>query len=627
MTDQDIANLLIEPRIPVALDPAPNDYAYLIHRKDRAAPLQVMIDRVWPGHEVFGPTLVTLLWNGVEPVDSLELEAGFDPEIEFPLELKVPQGKLLTPGEFEIRYRVDNGNPSVSHPVIIRVDSEAPNHGGLGSRLDFADTPEVITEAYLAANGQKLSATTRWPDVEYGDVLYWYWDQFSTDSASQAEPRIEDADGWVEVDDPQPVVRVEIPGDVIRRKNNGLRYCHYVLVDRSGNPGPGSRSVEFEVLLDALPDLPHPDIPLSLPDGLVDLGDARVGVQVEIPFFANVRHDDGFEAFWNGHSLGRQTIDAETRWPLRFDVPWAVLSLGALEQVINVGVRYNWERQGINPVPSPIRVVSVDLRVAGPVNPENPGPINPLLPRPVVLGQTEEDVLTDADFGLDARVRIRLHAELLEGQWLGVYWGAHSDAFVHQLDSDDIEQGEVQIDVPWEVVFAQGNNTALPVYYYTFNDRNYQHSPSTAVRVEIIRVVDLPAARFPDADLHKWINCYTVPPPYEGITIRIPAASGLQAGDVVEVYWQGCANNNGSNPITGTDIVLRKEQPLTAVEAQDGFDLHLSQFSPYIEEPAKVIGSGLVYYRATRLGGGRHYSQYDFVRVSVVWPGGGYCLG
>jgi hypothetical protein len=614
-------DLLPAPSMPVALPPGPNEHAYLIHRSDRQSNLEVVIEEVWPDHVSFGETQVRLYW-GADHVDTQTLPAFFDPQQYFPLHLSVPANKLLTPGEFGVRYEVISANVIRSNSVWVLIDTVAPNYGEPGEVLDFAGIPQLITEQVLADNGQQLTATTTWEDIRYGDELFWFW---INTHAPATELRLEEADGRVYVIDPSRPVQVVIPGELVRQRQNGLRSCIYRFRDRSGYSGDVSKPKDFEVALAAAPVLLPPEIPRAQPDGLIDLEDARSGVEVEVPLIAHASPGDEVEAFWNGQTLGKQRV--ASAWPLRFPVSWAVLSLGALDNVIEAPVRYQWRPLSGVGAGSPVVTVHVNITVAGPGNPENPGPVNPRLPLPVVLGKTADNHLVEEDIGFAAQVRITLHPQLLVDQWLGVYWGAHTQAFEHQLTATDISRGEVVIEVPWPIVEAQPNHEALPVFYHTFNGFNYQHSPSASVLVELSLQRDLPAATFPDADRNLWINCNSEWPPYRGIRIKVEGGAHLQIGDRVRLSWQGCRNTNGSAPIAETAIDLDKDQPLSADEVRDGFVLLLLPFSPFIELPGEVPGSGLVSYRITRSNGRRHYSQLSFVRVSIVYPGGTYCRG
>ncbi|MFK8332503.1 hypothetical protein M2D63_021095 [Pseudomonas sp. BJa5] len=619
------------PVIPKALPLLEDESAWHIHRRHRQEPLAVRVEQVWPNHAVPVPTVVELIWDGDPVGEPVELPALFQPNDHFPLTLWLPEECLGFAGNFRLIYRVTALNPADSMPLLVRLDSEAPNFGGTPGRLGFPDPIDTtgITEEYLQNNDDQVLATiSKWPDIRLEDRVYYFWDL----DLLNGFPRIEEADGHVEITDTnQDPVIVPFSGAFLRTRRNGPHTVHCILEDRSGNSGPASLAASVTVALEVLPDLPLPRVPL-VEDGLIDLVDAVTGVWVEVPLIEGAQPGDVLQVYWNGEALALYELNDPQQWPAAMDVPWEVLSKDALyERQPPVRVYYRWQRSGSFDRRSESIFVDVDLTVAGPVHPEFPAPENPLLlPLPVVRGEQGDNQLGDPDFELDARVELELPERMSAGDRLELFWGRHPDP----VDSHQVQPGEeagslVSFRVPWSIILEQGNHPALPMFYRTFNGVNYQRSQAVEVLVDISRIAVLAWPEFPDADRWGWIKCNSPHAPSLGVRVRIPGdQQQLQEGDRCEVIWQGCRNNNGSDFIAATFQVIARPAPLDPTEAEEGFIELQGSFDPFIREPATINGSARVYYRIQRDDGSLLYSKVNIVRLSILYPGTGYlCLG
>ncbi|MFK0088337.1 hypothetical protein ACIQUS_13710 [Pseudomonas sp. NPDC090755] len=618
------------PEIPDALPLLVGETGLHIHRKERRKPLAVRIEKVWPAHLVPMVTKVELMWDR-EPVGmATELPAFLNPEDHFPLTLMLPVECMGDAGSYRLNYRVTTFNPETSAPLSVRLDSEAPNEGGSPGRLNFPSPIDTtgITEEYLQNNDNQVLATINpWPDIWLEDRVYYFWDL----DLRNGLPRVEDADGHVEITDTSldPVV-VPFSEAFLRTRRNGLHTVYYALQDRSGNSGPLSVQTSVTVALEVLPDLPLPKVPLA-EDELIDLEDAVTGVTVEVPLIEGAQPGDVLQANWNGEPLASYELTDPLQWPVPVDVPWTVLSKDALYERQLVRVYYQWTRTGVFERQSGSIFVDVDLTVAGPVQPEFPALENPLLvPLPVVKGKQGDNQLGDPDFELNALVELELPERMNAGDRLELFWGRHPQAVdFHVVQTDESAGTLVRFHVPWSIILEQGNHPALPMYYRTFNGVNYQRSRAVEVLVDISRLAVLAWPEFPDADRWGWIKCNSPQAPSLGVRIRVPGDElQLQEGDRCEVIWQGCRNNNGSDFITTTFQVIARPAPLDPVEAEEGFIELQGSFDPFIRDPAALNGSARVYYRIRRDNGHLLYSKVNFVRLSIVYPGTGYlCLG
>lgn len=618
------------PVIPRALPLLEDESAWHIHRRHRLEPLVVKVEKVWSNHTAPRPSVVELIW-GDDPVgEPVVLPAFFEPDDHFPLTLKLPVAHLQSPGDYRVSYRVTASNSATSAALLVRLDSEAPNYGGAPGRLVFPDPIDTtgITEEYLQNNDDQVLATiNRWPDIRLEDRVYYFWDL----DLLNGLPRIDGADGHVEITDTrQDPVIVAFSSEFLRTRRNGRHTVHCILEDRSGNSGSVSLATSVTVALDVLPGLPSPEVPLA-EDGLIDLADAVTGVTVAVPRIEGAQPGDVLQAFWNGEALAPYELEESQQWPAPVDVPWEILSKDALYEPQLVRVYYRWQRPESFDRQSESIFVDVDLSVAGPVHPEFPAPENPLLvPLPVVRGEQGDNQLGDPDFELDARVELELPERMAAGDRLELFWGRHPVP----VDSHQVQPGEapgtlVSFSVPWSIILEQGNHPALPMFYRTFNEVNYQRSQAVDVHVDISRIAVLAWPEFPDADRWGWIKCNSPQAPSLGVRVRVPGdPQQLQEGDRCEVIWQGCRNNNGSDFIATTFQVIARPAPLSSAEAEEGFIELQGSFDPFIRDPAAINGSARVYYRVQRGDGSLLYSKVNIVRLSILYPGtGNLCLG
>ncbi|MNQ53061.1 hypothetical protein D3C85_670930 [compost metagenome] len=622
--EQSDVRMLIAPEIPAALPLLADEEALTIPRGAQEAPLTVTIPEVWENHSVSGITVLEFMWDEY-PVVEVELPGKFDPADYFPLSMDIPAVYMSTPGIRRLSYRITTPNQATSHPIFVNIDKEAPNGGVVNTRLIF--DPEVleggVTEAYLLAHEEVVAEVPRWTGMRLEDRVYFYWDTFSRGQGSTRDPV-----DYVEVTDTTETVYVRYSAALIRSRGNGWRYARYHLQDRAGNETSSSRSEELNVDLEPTPvDLPAPEVPQAVP-GPVNLEHAREGVRVQIREIADIRPGDILTIYWDGHALLPAIVIGDMPiWPAEQTVPWSTLAAGGTELPRGVRVFYQWSRGGIGPVDSRSNFVDVDFTVAGPENPEAPELVNPLLPRVVVKGVTADNKLTYADYGLDATVQVALYAGPQRGQILELFWGwppRFADRYV--VKASDTEGTIIPFTVPWAIIEDDVENPALPVFYTTFNGVNRQQSRNTLVDVNITTIKGLKPARYPDADIFQWINCANAP--WNGIRVEIPGDNQrLSAGDKIELFWQGCRNSNGSDPIPGTDISLIHEE-LTADEAENGLIIRVLPFDPYIKAPGSERGSALVHYRVTKEDGKTGFSPRNFVRISIVVPGSSQlCVG
>ncbi|UVJ43114.1 hypothetical protein NVV94_21450 [Pseudomonas sp. LS1212] len=612
--------MLDAPKVPDALELLPEEDAYLIPVTFQGQPLRVEITEAWLNYEndPGDRTTIEFLWRG-GVVETYYLDAPFLPDVDFPFIGTIESTLFNTPGIHSLNYRVtlNNGNPTDSHAIKVNIDHRAPNGDNPGLVLEF--DPEVIsqgvTQAYLDAHFDRVDATVpRWDDIRLQDRVEFYWGLTSTEAQPVGSLTI--GPGHLL---PGELIEISYGGDVIREKGDGLFNAYYVLVDRAGNRNDSSPPVAIQVRLSEVPILlPAPIVPQAVPDRLINLADARIGVEVHIPRIEEAIAGDVIQAFWNGRPLPPVTLGVNPVWPLQIPVQWAVLSADGFAAEVPCTVYYQL-RRGAQPAQnSPSISFNVNLTVAGP-DPEGPEPVNRQLERVVVKGSTGDNVLTGADHGRDARVVVPLYENPVAGEVLELYWGAYpSTAATYTVRPGDVGGQEVAFTVPWAIVESVGNSSALPVYYWTFNGINRQRARETLVRVAVTVVEGLKEVSFPDATLWGWVNCAVKP--WEGIKVKVPGdAVRLSEGDLIELSWQLCRTENGEQPIEGAAHVF--EKTLSATEAIEGAVINVLPFDTLVLPLGLQDGSALASYRLTKADGTPGTAPAALLKISLVRPG------
>lgn len=612
---------------------------------DQTRPLAVRIERAWPGYEqdYFDGAILhfDLLWEsaissappggGGTVVGSWEVPMTADPADLFPLNAAIPEPYLRTQGVFRVAYRVwitEVLNPETSAPILVYLDKTAPNNGQAGNPPALNENTSTIDQAYLVRNNDRVVVRVElWPDARLEDVVEMFLEPskgplFDPLARVQIQQSHKD----------QGFVELLIRGDDVRRKANGARVLYYWLMDRAGNRGAISLALPLTVNV-ALPIvLPAPQVPLAV-DGLIDLEDARRGVQVHIPRIADARSGDTLQAYWNGRALAPYTVAPTATWPVRMPVAWAILAADGFNGRTPCAVYYTLTRE-ITSTSSTV-TFEVDLSVAGP-DPEGPDPIHRLLRPVVVKGRTGDNVLTRQDANLPVTVEVALYAMPEPGEVLELYWGNNADAVAtYTVKVGDTAGSVVRFTpVPYSAVLAAGDGPAIAVFYWTFNGVNRQRARDTPVRVNVQPLVGFNPVEFPDATMWGWINCESKP--WNGIRISVPGNPRLWAvGDSVEVSWQLFRSITATAPLT--DVVFFDPIKLTtAAQVNNGFIFTMARFADLVLQPLKraneadgrgAEGVAFVSYRVTRTDGRGGEAETEKVSISLQRPGGAICDG
>ncbi|WP_460418286.1 hypothetical protein [Pseudomonas sp. microsymbiont 2] len=474
-------------------------------------------------------------WDMTPSIDEDENGERF-----IPVDLSVP-ASIFVPGEGRLKFEVwvdEIFNRELSPEARVRIDQMAPNMGRPCPLRE--DNVTVIDEAYLEQNGNKATfKIDRWDDIRLEDKVQLFLLDSSVSDTTNL-PFNPSCEVDVNVDNKrQNPFLVDVPA---AKLTNGMFRVVCRLLDRSGNVGVQSPSLDVQVLLPVPVVLPFPQVPLAN-DGLLDLEDARTPVQVEIPRIEAAEPGDVLQVYWNTRPLQAVTVGATQQWPVRVDVPWADITAQGFVGPVLADVYYTSSRHGGSQETTGIQV-SVDLRVAGP-DPEGPEPENPRLAPVVVKGRTGDNHLGIPDINQDVTVEVLLYPQPEPGQTLQLHWNDSKDS-ISTYEVKEGDQGNTTITfplIPYDQV--KDSSGRVPVHYWTSNGVNRQRSPATLVTVAWAATYPRPAYVVPYVNIYGNLSCDSLYkaiskpiPPTAEVPFDVPASAGLQVGEHVRLRWQ-----------------------------------------------------------------------------------------
>ncbi|AZE77263.1 hypothetical protein [Pseudomonas synxantha] len=660
--DPPIPKMAAEPVVPLpyALPLLNDEQAYTIPLSAQAADLPVQVQTLWGGGDGLDPgeiTTISFYWDSEsDPFDIQTLTAPYD-ERDLPVTGYVPQIKLNAPGLHLLRYTVmlvpgDTAGPS--NPILINIDTQAPNQNNRGAPLMFPAQIDAqgVTDLYLDANDDQVVAEVpRWPDIRLEDEVVCDLVRLPLNRDKARRRVLADAVARTTITQAHlDGARIELifTGDVLRNHDNGEYNARYFLADRALNEGPPSRTSVLLIDLTPTPTLLRPiEVPQLAIDGLIDLEDARDpgppgGVYMHILEVVGAAPGDILEPFWGFIPLPTITIGIGQIWPVVVPIDYATLASGGFEFTPGTNrADYTWQRGTGGPRRSLPRFVPVNLTVAGPVSPENPNPVNRLLDRVTVKGLDGDNQLTISDRDRPARVVVRLYPGLVAEQLLELMWGAPAVlADTYTVRPEDRAGDEIEFFVPWALI-EQTPGGIVPTFYWTFNGVNRQRSPDTNVTVNVVPIEGLLGPEFPDVEYGPgptagFISCY-LRPWVRGARVRIPGdSSRLSEHDTVILSWASYRNTNAHPSGVIPETIETFSHTLTRGEAEDGYDFWIP-FAPYILLPGLVKppegqvnprhGSAVVEYRLIKdAGGGMGDSEQRLVFITLIQPNSPPCL-
>jgi len=128
---------------------------------------------------------------------------------------------------------------------------------------------------------------------------------------------------------------------------------------------------------------------------------------------------------------------------------------------------------------------------------------------------------------------------------------------------------------------------------------------------------DLPKAVFVHATPWGYLNCDTVPPLWEGVTVKIPPLTGFLVGDRCEVFWRGFLSLNDSGPevISARKTIIRPA--LSEQDILEGYEIVILPYDVHIKPMERSSSATVTYrvYRGTKLVGSSELASVKIDRI------------
>ncbi|MBO0368175.1 hypothetical protein GIB23_13820 [Pseudomonas putida] len=553
--------------------------------------------------------IITLFWNGVAKA----VTPQFTTPITFPVEMTLPASETGSQGQYELSYVVNIlGNETSSLPLVVNIDTTAPNNNRPGEQVDLPAEVEAdgITREYLNAHGKVVvTVPNTYSDAKIDDEVIL---MFGTSIPLATEiGRF-----------PRPNLIDTIEFDLLEKdiKQEGDHSLFYVLADRKGNEGPHSTYRTVPVMLTPAPtDLLPPLVPLA-DDDLIDYADAVQGVRVVIRAYTNWFSSDRVVVTFDGNDHAPQAIGQDgTQVTLPYDLIFNG-DYGSKDSRIT----YRIERNGKAFAEPTGKEFEVDLRMPGPDPKDPPEEVHPELKILTVKGAVSaaDNVLTEADADQDVSATAAIYPNVGDDQYAQLYWnGVEATGVRVALNSASTE---IAFTIPWEVVKAGGNGAAIPVSYlvgHTLNENVY-HSGPREVDVSGIRIV-LPEPAFQNLDPRfDVLNCPSLRVHNGALhaEIKVPGGDSRLAGKELTFIYQGWTNSSGNVAIPDTSDSFTYTP--NEDEARDGFTV-LLPYESALRETRQAWGS--IHFTVDIDGAPAAPSERHLVDVEVQRPGGLAC--
>lgn len=547
------------------------------------------------------------------PLPPIPLQGPLTQEKDFPVELSIGGNWLKISGSYDIRYEVDGpgGLEQSPHTRTFTIDWIAPGGSAPMLPATFVD-PEIaefgVTEEYLSTH----------PTIEV--LIPTYFDRQPFDEVPIFLLSSEDANPFEAVyihtftSSTEPL-KVPVPSSAFRTLQSGPRALRYTLRDRAGNQrldysGPTPVYIDLDPAPSGLK-------PLSIVaydyDGRVDRGDARQGVTVHFGAYFDWKSTDDVVVSWNGIVLAREPV---TGFPKTVAVDWATLIQKGYVQT-HFPVQYFIYRAGSSDgVPSPIRYIDADFRVAGQDHEDAPAEYNRHLAKVEISGGGSDtpNHLDFNDVDKPVTARVVLFDDPKVGQWMDLYWGDVEEAVArYQVKAGDVAGAIVTFPlIEWSAIADHiANNPAFPVTYRTSNGVNEQLAPSQTVNINIVPPVKFPPPEFLHAE-NSWLNCQTSPPLWEGVHVRVNKHIAIQDKDELRLRWQGTLGFAGNRPIPETSEVF--VEPWAPIDDTRGYHDFIVPYLPYVQ-PMKDNGGAMAEFSVWRKGVRVGSSQVRYVKI------------
>ncbi|MDF0731124.1 hypothetical protein P0Y43_10350 [Pseudomonas entomophila] len=500
-----------------------------------------------------------------------------EPSQPFPVEIQITPKMLESLGEgiHRLSYIVVNDqalNEDFSLPQRFTLDRIAPSNGVTPAALlmptvapPIENGVPVFTREYMDAN-----PIITFP-IPPGYTIARAGDGITLLNGLNESEVLPLTVIWPETEAVRPQPQIAVPAAALIALGNGGQQLVYILSDRVGNPSGKSAGFNFRVRLEAEPtNLLRPEI--KTPILRADLFPLTSVVKITIPSYDNAQPTDEIVVSWVDGSGNARQLPAFPFSDGRTTVNWAFLSTPDSRALYTATVNYQVVRNGQPFGPSPDANPRVDLRIVGPVNPNEPDPVNPALTLLTVVGgssNSPNNFITPLDAELNGTIRFTVYEGASAGHIVTIFYGTQQVStltLVGEVPGDSIE-----FPLPWAVIEAQGNGVVLA--YYTIRESatsgNAQQSLNTRVNVSAITVLmrnfvwfdytqSVPSARQnkrpgTTTNLTGVINCSSAPwnainlilrdfrptdPELPDEAANPPASVSIQPGDILTVFWE-----------------------------------------------------------------------------------------
>ncbi|KAB0507324.1 hypothetical protein [Pseudomonas lini] len=132
--------------------------------------------------------------------------------------------------------------------------------------------------------------------------------------------------------------------------------------------------------------------------------------------------------------------------------------------------------------------------------------------------------------------------------------------------------------------------------------------------------VDLEEAAFSHVNAWGYLNCDTVPPLWDGVTVSVPKLADFNVGDRCEVLWKGYSSLNGSGPELSEARKSVIRPALSDQDIREGYSLVIEPYGTHIKPMVSNASATIEYrvYRGMRLVG---ISKVALVKIDRIRPG------
>ncbi|MDI3252811.1 MULTISPECIES: hypothetical protein [unclassified Pseudomonas] len=595
------------------------------------APLLVRIPMWLPAPEPLDtPHRVQLLWlrDGIERQADLKLIDAPPPPLPAFVQMHVPLAMLRErSGSVELYYRVTDSEGQTSEldpKVTLTIDLESPELLRPDDQLSFVSPPTTgVDEAYLAGNDPVRFNVPPYRGRERNDRIEMVL-------SNSPNPAAAAPDGdYVLVNTSDPLI-CELPAAGFRRLNNGQAYIFYQVFDEAGNFSTRSAGLPFVLDLIAGPGVPLPAptvMPPAYDDTLIKRDDARAGVVVLVPPYANWAAGDQCRVYWNERPVPDVPVSdgVETQVP----IPWSILR-GPLPVLVAEEIRIRYEIiRGLVSYPSFGRRIRQDFTVAAQDHAGAPALLNPTLPLAEVRGLVSDEAnlvdLRDKDVG--ARARVFLYDDPQPGQVLRFFWNG-----IGPVATKTVQVGEVAGQlvfssvIPWGVM--EGIiDSSLPVHYITDNGVNQQQSRNTEVDVNTGPLLSFPTPVIQHTLIGgtgTFLTCCSSPEIFAGVSWKVVSHGDFQVNDEVRFFTHGYNNNGWVDPIVQDSRFTQSKTFDTPADLVNGLDFTVMPFDPVVYS-LRLQSTAVAWYEVWRGRSKIGESILRRFRVDLAYPAGGFC--